>query len=366
MNRPIVDERITTLNGFEAERARWERLYRADPHGQVFLSWSWLRAYFAQARHRWTILVLRDGDELVAALPLQVRSVPARALPIARELAFATEPVADYQGMLCAPNREAEAVARFGAAIRAMRWDRASMRDVADPRILDLIARLRGANDAVAVTGETRCRRAVLPADWDTFAAGLGSGTRATTTRSVRKMREEFPGIRVSEPTDADIDAHVEAMVVVNHRRWGGNLRRARAKYGRMFRAAYDLGCLRLQIIWDGARPVAGCASFTDTVHKTYNLYQVGYDTAYAKYSPGKGVLGLAIQDAIASGFRVFDFLRGDEDYKASYASDVVVTTHHRVQRRSLRAAVLERVQPAYRTMKGAAARLVYGPGRIV
>jgi CelD/BcsL family acetyltransferase involved in cellulose biosynthesis len=366
MNRGTVDERITTLNGFEAERERWERLYRADPQSQVFLSWSWLRAYFAQARHAWTILTVHDGDDLIAALPLQVRPVPSRALPVARELAFATEPVADYQGMLCAPGREREAIARFGAAIGAMRWDRASFRDVADPRVLELIGRMRGVENAVTATGKTRCRRTALPADWETYAVGLGSRTRSTTTRSVRKMREEFPNVRVSEPTAADIDAHVDGIVRVNHLRWGGNLRRAHAKYGRMFRAAYDLGCLRLQMIWDGDKPVAGCVSFTDPVRGTYNLYQVGYDAAYAKYSPGKGVLGLAIRDAIESGFAVFDFLRGDEEYKASYASEVLVTTHHRVQRRSVRSKLFDTVQPAYRTMKAAAVRLVYGPGRIV
>jgi CelD/BcsL family acetyltransferase involved in cellulose biosynthesis len=359
-----VDDRITTLNGFEAERERWDRLYRSDAQGQVFLSWPWLRAYFAQARHPWTILALRDGDELVAVLPLQIRSVPSRALPVARELAFATEPIADYQGMLCLPGRERDAIQAFAATIQSMHWDRALFRDVSDARVLELLARLEGAGDRVTRTGETRCRRTALPDSWETYASTLGSRTRSTTTRAIRKMRAELPGLRITTPTAADIDAHVDAMVRVNHLRWGGSFARARAKFGAIFRAAFDQGCLRLVMIWDGDRPITGCASFTDPVRSTYNLYQVGYDTAYAKYSPGKGVLGLVIGEAIAQGFAVFDFLRGDEEYKASFASDVIVTTHHRVERRSVRAKIFDAVHPAYRMMKAAAVRVVYGPGR--
>lgn len=366
MNPGIVDVRITTVNGFEAERERWERLYRADAHGQVFLSWAWLRAYLAQAAPGWMILALRDGDELVAALPLTVRAAPSRRLPIARELAFASDPVADYQGMLCLPNREHEAVRAFAGAIRALRWDRGSFSDVADPRFVALLDRLRGGGDTVATTGETRCRRALLPATWDEYANSLGASTRGTTLRSLRRMRDDLPNFRITSPADGDVGAHVDAMVATNHARWGGNLARMRAKYGRLFRTAHDTGCLRLFVAWDGDRPIAGCASFVDDVRGTYNLYQVGYDPQFAKYSPGKAMLGVVIRDAIEGGYRIFDFLRGDESYKASYAGGVLTTTHHRVNRRSVRAAVFDAVLPAYRAVKIAAVRVVYGPGRTV
>src|ERR1700681_2557341 len=342
MNPKIVDLRITTLNGFEAERERWERLYRADALGHVFLSWPWLRAFLAHAAPGWTILALRDGDDLVAALPLTIRAVPSRMLPIARELSFVAEP------------------------IRAMHWDRGSFRDVADARFVALLERLRGGGDAIATTGQTRCLRAQLPPTWDAYLKTLGGGTRGTTMRSMRRLHTDFANFRVTSPCDADVDAHVDAVVRTNHARWGGNLARSRSKYGRLFRAAYDTGCLRMVVAWDGDAPVAGCASFVDDVRSTYNLYQVGYDPAYAKYSPGKALLGVAIRDAIEHGYAVFDFLRGDEPYKAAYAGGVVTTTHHRVTRRSGRAAGFDAVLPTYRTIKVAAVRVVYGPGRTV
>ena len=48
----------------------------------------------------------------------------------------------------------------------------------------------------------------------------------------------------------------------------------------------------------------------------SYLLYNSGYDPAYARMSVGLLNKALTIQWAIASGKRVFDFLRGDERYK--------------------------------------------------
>jgi len=364
MNEATVDSAITSLNGFRAERERWERLYRADAHSHVFLSWSWLYAYLSTSSPGWTIVVLRDGDELVAALPLRRSAVPSRFLPIARQITFASTPYGDYQGMLCRPESEHVALRGFERALLAMRWERASFPDVVDARFVRLLDTLRGDVAAVELTGMTRSPRVDLPPTWDEFARTLGSGTRATTTRCVPRLARDVAEFRVTTPSEGDADAHIDAIVRLRHVRWGGNLATARATYGRLYRAAYDAGCLRAIVMWDGTRPIAGSASFVDPVHGTYNLYQLSYDKAYARYSPGKGVVGLAIRDAIEHGFRVFDFLRGDEPYKSLYAPGAWTTSHHRVTRRSVRSSLFGAVNPAYRTLKGAAVRVVYGPGR--
>ncbi len=364
MIEATVDSPITSLNGFKAERERWERLYRADRHSHVFLSWSWLFAYLSTAPAGWTVLALRDGDELVAALPLRTSAVPSPLVPIASQLSFASTPFGDYQGMLCRAEREHDAPRAFARAMLALRWDRAWFPDVVDARFMRLLDALGGDVARVELTGTTRSPRVDLPATWDAFAKTLGPGTRATTTRSVPRLEREVAGFRVSSPADGDVDAHVEAMVHLRHLRWGGNLTRARATYGRLYRAAYDAGCARIIVMWDGAKPIAGATAFVDGVHGTYSLYQLSYDKAYARYSPGKGAAGLAIRDAIANGYRVFDFLRGDEPYKALYAPDAWTTSHHRVARGGLRSSLFDAINPAYRTLKGAAARVVYGPGR--
>ncbi len=219
---------ITTLPAFAAERARWEELYRADPRSQVFLSWAWLAAYLPQVRHPWTILVLREDAALAAALPLLVRPMPHRRLPLARELAFAGDPLADYEGLLCRPGREREALDAFAAGIEAMGWERAAFADVRDPRFGALVERL-ARHAAVREEAPAAALAFDLPADYGAFLAGLSKPTRRATQRLLKQLPAERPDVRVTEPGADDADAHVAAVVGLNADRFGStSLRRGR------------------------------------------------------------------------------------------------------------------------------------------
>jgi CelD/BcsL family acetyltransferase involved in cellulose biosynthesis len=352
--------RISTIAEFDAERARWERLERLDPESTVFTSWRWLRAYFPVTRHRWSVLVLREGPDAVAYLPL------ARGGTVLdRELFLGGNPVADYAGMVVLPSRAEAAVAAFADALLAERWDGFNALDVNDSRIDALVRRLAQGRARIETTDETRCLWCELPATWEQYLAErISSKTRVNTVRVERRLVEALPGFRISEPTDDDLDAHVDAMIAVNHKRWGGNLRNAHHRFGTLFRNAYRQGVLRMFIYWDGDKPIAGAAAFTDDARSSFGLYMLGFDDAYDKLSPGKGLVGRAIRVAIEGGFARFDFLRGDEPFKARYADQVHVTRHYRLVRPGVRARAIAFARPKWFALKLAVANVVYGPGR--
>ncbi len=75
----------------------------------------------------------------------------------------------------------------------------------------------------------------------------------------------------------------------------------------------------QLQLAWlelDG-RPVAAEYSLSDG-HVLY-AYQSGMDPAAAEHEPGGLALIATLRQAIDSGYRAVDFLRGDEPYKAHW-----------------------------------------------
>ncbi len=352
--------RISTLEAFEAERPRWEALEKRDPSLSVFLTWRWLRAYLPTSRLRWSILVARDGDEPVAYLPIARNSSF-----IDRELYLGGNPAADYTGMLAAPERAEAAVGAFADTLLAEPWDAFNVCDVSDPHIDTLVRRLVARGAIIASTAETKCLSCALPDTWEAYITNcITPKTRVNTVRVERRLAEALPQFRVSEPCDADIDAHVDAMITVNHNRWGGNLRNSRARYGRLFRNAYDQGVLRMVIYWDGTRPIAGAAAFTDKERGWFGLYMIGFDTAYEKLSPGKGIVGRAIRIAIESGFSRFDFMRGPEPYKFRYAGDVFVTRHYRMIRPGLRAIAIQFARPKLLDLKLVVAGVIYGRKR--
>lgn len=353
-------ERISTLEAFEAERERWEALERRDPHTTVFTTWRWLRSYFPVARLRWSVLVARDGGEAAAYLPLA-----RNASPIVRELALGGSPTADYTGLVADPARAEAAIGAFAAFIARQPWDAFDITDVTDPRIDTLVRRLTDRGMRLASSHETSCLSCALPDTWERYITeSISAKTRVNMLRVERRLAEALPEFRITQPTGADIDEHIEAMILVNHARQGGNLRKQRARFGPLFRNAWDHGLLRMSMYWDGAKPIAGGTAFVDPERGYFGLYMIGFDESYEKLSPGKGIVGRAIRTAIELGFKRFDFMRGAEPFKARYASDVTVTRHYRLLRPGLRAAALERARPKMLQLKLAVANIAYGPGR--
>jgi len=353
-------ERIEGIERFEAERERWERLERKDPNVSVFTSWRWLRAYLPVARYRLLVLALREGDDAVAYLPL------ARGGSLFdRELYLAGNPTADYAGMIALPSRAEAAIGSFADVLVSEPWDGFNVCDVADPRLETLVRRLVDRGLRLESSEDVVGYACELPDSWETYITErISAKTRVNTVRVERRLAEALPGFRISEPTAADIGAHVEAMIAVNHARWGGNLRNARRRYGGLFRNAFDAGIMRMFVYWDGDKPIAGATAFLDDLRSSFGLYMLGFDEAYEKLSPGKGIVGRAIRAAIETGYHRFDFLRGDEPFKARYAPDVHVTKQYRLTRPGARAAAIAYARPKMSALKLQIANLLLGGGR--
>lgn len=353
MDRVTVDG----LSDFDALRPEWDALRASDPHASVFLTSGWLRAFLSMSPTPWSILTLREGGRLIAALPVSLRAAPHRRVPLARELTFASEPFADYQGLLCAPGRENAAIPALAAMVRALPWDRARFPDVQDPRFPALVALLSTPGTALEQTTAQPCSVIDLPSDFETYLATLSKPTRRGTVRPLKVLAAELPGFRVSEATPKDAEAHIQALLDISELRWGSTPARRR-KFGALFRGAFTEGCLRVVIMWDGAHPFAGGAAFVDPERGTYGAYQVAHDPAYARFGPGKAILATRIRSAIEGGYRVFDFMRGGESYKTSYANRSISNVRYTLNRRTLRSVVLGAVHPGYAAARGAYARL--------
>lgn len=85
-------------------------------------------------------------------------------------------------------------------------------------------------------------------------------------------------------------------------------------------RAMLDAGRLRLIFLTLNGEKAAVLYAFE--YKRRLLLYNSGYDPdSYAHLSPGWVLLAYAIQYAIASGYELFDFMQGDEEYKFHFGS---------------------------------------------
>lgn len=74
-------------------------------------------------------------------------------------------------------------------------------------------------------------------------------------------------------------------------------------------------GWLRIYILRFNGAPVAFTYSFLFT--NRFSFYQTSYDREYREYSPGSIILQKTIENAINDGAKVFDYLRGEYEYKS-------------------------------------------------
>ena len=70
------------------------------------------------------------------------------------------------------------------------------------------------------------------------------------------------------------------------------------------------------------AKVVRRAAEYGMCDDQTVYIYQTGFEPQLAEESPGWLSFGASIQRAIGQGYRWYDFLRGDEDYKASWKAE--------------------------------------------
>jgi CelD/BcsL family acetyltransferase involved in cellulose biosynthesis len=343
---------------FEEHRSRWDALYGADPGAQLFLSSAWLHAHLTLVSDPWTIHVLTDGDEFAAALATATRPLPHRSLPIARELRFATDPLADYQGMLARPRHEQAAIASFARVLGAAPWDRLALRDAHDPRIAQLAELLAGGSRVrLRRSGTSTCYQMDLPETYEAYLTGLSRKRRRATKGLLPALEAALPNLRVSVANDDDIDAHIAAVVGMNSARWKtSTIRRRRLE--ELYRAVYAEGIARFTAIWDGPRAIAAGAAWVDEPTATYAFALGAHDPGYNHFSPGRTVLTLVIQDAIALGCRTFDFLRGEDEYKRHYATRTSLNSEFELVRAGVRESALRAVMPAYDAAKTAFIRV--------
>lgn len=94
---------------------------------------------------------------------------------------------------------------------------------------------------------------------------------------------------------------------------------RAPSFYERLVALAIPKGLLHLSTLECGERAISWHIGF---MHKgRFYWYVPAYDASMSRYSPGQMHLAKLVEETMAKGITVFDFLRGEEPYKMQWTS---------------------------------------------
>jgi CelD/BcsL family acetyltransferase involved in cellulose biosynthesis len=319
----------------------WDRLAAEVP----FRSWTWLSHWWqcygpteatrkANPTSQLAVLAVFDeADALVGLAPwyLDCSVASGRVL----RMLGTGEVCSDYLSLLCQRGLEAsviESVADFLLAAQddylhdGLHWDLILLDsvDFEDQAVNSLAEHLSGHGCTVHRRQGLNCWRLDLPASWDEYLQTLSRSYR----RQIRRLEDDYfktgRAILHSIERIDDLPWALDLLIDMHQRR-----RQSLGDPGSFASprfTAFIHGVLpelmrqgRLQFHWlelDG-RPVALEYHFTGG--GVLYAYQAGVEPDAMEFQPGK-LLNLAtIRRAIEQGYRVFDFLRGDEPYKAHF-----------------------------------------------
>jgi CelD/BcsL family acetyltransferase involved in cellulose biosynthesis len=290
-------------------REEWRALNLRARAGSMFLGPEWLLPWwtqFGEGRDLATICV-REGGRLIGVLPLFLERTRLGGIDV-RRLAFLGDgdTGCDCLDVIAEPGRERDVLEHCLARMMDLPWDVCDLDGLWRESFTALQVARRfppgRVTESVVRDGRLRfvCPHVPLSGTWEQYAS-----TCARDPEGAAQATEHFLALHrarwaVEGGSDGLTDARHEAFHREAVKQLAGN------------------GMLRMYTLFAARRPVA---SVYGVVHGgKFNYYQSGYDPNWACKSVGLVLLARTVQDAFAEGLREFDFLRGNEGYKAEWS----------------------------------------------
>jgi CelD/BcsL family acetyltransferase involved in cellulose biosynthesis len=310
----------------------WNRLAGDVPCRQ----WEWLAPWwrhYSMPDAELFVLVVRDErGEVHGIAPWYIRGSLAQGRVV--RFLGSGDVCSDYLTILTDPEHRAEAInaiVDFLNGSAAREWDLIELTGVSagDPSIDEFIGKMQSRDVLVHQQPGESCWRLELSSDWDEYVGTL-SKTRRERTRQLVRRNFNTGRVSIEEAANAD-DAHklYKLLIELHQKRrtsLGGEGCFSDPRFTDYHREVIDnflrVGQLRLQGVFLDGRPAAIVYELIGG--GAIYFYQSGIETDLLDERPGWLGTISSLRSAIAEGFRTFDFMRGDEAYKASWGAKAV------------------------------------------
>jgi len=334
--------RLTHSEELSALRDDWNRLAGDVPFCRFPWHAVWWKHYQASGRELYVLLARDEQQNLVGIAPwfLDCRGPQGRTV----KCLGSGEVCSDYQTLL-SDDAHAEAVTEAfafwltaAADTRDDGWDLLELDCVpASDRVMThFIEQLWSAGNTIHREAGPNCWRIGLPATWEDYLATLSKSHRKQVRRFERRQLETGRASFHTVCSDAELSRGMEILVDLHQRR-----RQSLGEPG-CFASERFSGFLhevaeqflregRLRLGWVEIEGAPAAAEFQLAGGRTTYAYQAGVNPDLLDDEPGRIINIATIRRALEEGHRSFDFLRGDEPYKAHWRAEPSETMNCRI-----------------------------------
>lgn len=329
------------------------------------MSWEWQYhwwLHYGKGRHL-RIIVVIDQSETVAILPLHIDSVSVFRfwnIRILRLVGTGGDTSPDYLGALLKESHAEElassVVEHSFAAIPE--WDMFEITDLNPESPFHSALKKRCEQEQIVTKTGVSARIAYirLPDSWETYLRSVSRNRRYTIRSSRKKLERDFNKVRfyvISDPSE--VLGALDTLIALHHKRWHAkaiSCAFSTPEYVGFHRdailACAKRGWLQFYCLEVDDQIIAAiyCYHFRNQVF----YFQAGFDPEFENYRPGLVLIGYSIEHAIKEGNSVFDFLRGEHEYKNQWADknqDTVFVLGYKRTPRSLAHAIRYELIPA-------------------
>ncbi len=323
---------IRSLEQLEALEPRWNALLAESGVANPFLTFEWISSWWRSfgngesgTRNGLRVIVVEAEGEPIAIAPLMSTTGSFFGLPLTAISNIVNDH--SFRAGLIVKDRVHQVVRAIFRHLKetTTRWDVLSLRYLVREQAERLGLKETLAVDGGLVGEAPVWRSPYLPVtqDWESYFATVRGKTRCAVRRKVRRL-ECLPGFSIRTVANNGGGDLLDAIFEIDRKSWQyanasglGSNPATRDFYVQIADRARERGWLRGHVLSVAGEPVA--FEFNLAYDRVlYNL-KLGYDSKYARYSPGLVLRYHVMQDAFRQGYREVDFLGEEDEYKLAW-----------------------------------------------
>lgn len=331
----IVQERglttsvVARTEDFDALGAEWNTLLE-QCSASVYQSFEWQRIwwkYFGEGNAQLHILVLRRAERVIGIAPFFIETTRTLGVLPLRKLAFIGQGPSDYLDVLFAKGEEEECAARVAEHLLTQNtlFDVIHLEDFSErlPNHSFLYDALKSKGFTIDHFINEYCPRTLLKENWEKTLASFKIDNRREIRRRSRNIHKNF-AVEYEIVTDEKAAVEgIEAFMQLHQHKWTkdghtgafGDTRSAQF-HRELAQAFARRGWLYLAFLRVNGERVATLYCFRFREDLAVYLTGSSKHADVYRFSPGRVLTAYCMEQAVAQGKKVYDFMRGIEPYK--------------------------------------------------
>jgi CelD/BcsL family acetyltransferase involved in cellulose biosynthesis len=325
---------VSILTNFEdwlAMASEWNLLLHESRSGSFFLTWEWLFSWaecFLDNTRSLFILLFHKDKELVGIAPLYIERRKIGPFSL-RVIFFLGTPEAgsDYLDVIVRQGMEKDVANTFydfltmGDGIKTC-WDLVVLSELPAGNLflVYLMERIQAQGRHMEFVASSYCPVMKLPASEADLYALLSAGWRKKVKQDIRVINREENVIH-EVIRGAAVAAKLPEFFCLYEEKAGWSSSMVQPVLQQLITKYGSEAPVQVDLLYINGQLVAGILHLE--YRNTRSLYLMAVDKKYnPKVSLGNFLVGKCINNAIDSGYLIYDFLKGMEGYKFHWATE--------------------------------------------